>query len=295
MPITTPAPMVEKYHDGKDHFHHVYHCLFEPSIRKAGYTPVPPKAEGSDVIHAGIVGNLESADLVLCDMSCLNPNVFFEWGIRTALNKPVCLVKDELTKDVPFDTTMLNYHPYSSTLHGWEIEAEREKLTSHLTASAAKGADENALWKYFGLSSKGQPYQGREGTDGKLDYITMQIESIAKRIGRADDRMYSADRGRSRIREDKSDRLSQAAVQDTILNVLPSGSGMDFRAWFSSTEDGSDETVFVRPDPSWDYVTKRDVAHVVQDSLGLAVTFVDEKLARLIENDRSRQDTGHSG
>ncbi len=33
MPITTPAPMVDKYHDGKGHFHHVYHCLFDPSIR----------------------------------------------------------------------------------------------------------------------------------------------------------------------------------------------------------------------------------------------------------------------
>ena len=186
MPITTPAPMVEKYHDGKDHFHHVYHCLFEPSIRKAGYTPIPPKAEGSDLIHAGIIGNLESADLVLCDMSCLNPNVFFEWGIRTALNKPVCIVKDELTKDVPFDTTMLNYHPYGSLLHVWEIEAEREKLTAHLTASATKAGNENALWKYFGLSSKGQPYQAKEGSDGKLEYIAMQMESIAKRTDQGD-------------------------------------------------------------------------------------------------------------
>jgi len=45
------------------------------------------------LIHAEIIRNIENADLVLCDMSCLNPNVFFEFGIRTSLNKPVSVVK----------------------------------------------------------------------------------------------------------------------------------------------------------------------------------------------------------
>ena len=49
---------------------------------------MPPTASGSDLIHAKIIKNLETADLVLCDMSALNPNVFFEFGMRTALNKP---------------------------------------------------------------------------------------------------------------------------------------------------------------------------------------------------------------
>ena len=42
---------------------------------------------GADLIHAQIVKNLQFADVVLCDVSTHNPNVFFELGIRTALNR----------------------------------------------------------------------------------------------------------------------------------------------------------------------------------------------------------------
>jgi len=112
MPITTPDNMVDQYEHsgGKDHFKHVLDCLFVPAVKEAGYEPIPPTTKGSDIIHAGIIQNLETADLVLCDMSSLNPNVFFEFGIRTSLNKPVCVVKDDLTKKVPFDTGIINHH-----------------------------------------------------------------------------------------------------------------------------------------------------------------------------------------
>jgi len=108
MPITTPDSMIEKYRDGEEHFSHVLECLFFPGIEKAGYKPISPKVKGSDLIHANIIKELETAEMVLCDMSCLNPNVFFEFGIRTALNKPMCIVKDEFTSKVPFDTAILS-------------------------------------------------------------------------------------------------------------------------------------------------------------------------------------------
>jgi hypothetical protein len=139
MPISTPDFMLEKYHDGKDHFMHVLQCLFMPSVQKAGYQAIPPTAKGADLIHAEIVRNLETADIVLCDMSCLNPNVFFEFGIRTSLNKPVCVVKDELTEQVPFDAAILNYHEYKSSLEPWHLEAEINKLSEHIAASALEG------------------------------------------------------------------------------------------------------------------------------------------------------------
>jgi len=253
MPITTPASMVEKYPGGGNHFHHVYECLFKPSIVKAGYSPIPPKAEGSDMIHAEIIGNLESADLVLCDMSCLNPNAFFEWGIRTALNKPVCVVKDELTTNVPFDVGTLNYHEYSSTMHGWDIEAEREKLAAHLTASATKAGDDNALWKHFGLSSKGQPYQVREGSGGRLDYIVMQIESMRRRIDdMADSRRLASkviDVGQpSAGGNPPMPRVSASQVRDFILRSFGASYDVHVEVW--RTPHGN-QCIRIRSDPTW--------------------------------------------
>ena len=80
MPITTPEATVPRYGGDADHFEHVLDHLFVPAVERAGYEPIPPIAEGSDLIHARIITNLDEADLVLCDMSCLNPNVFLSLG-----------------------------------------------------------------------------------------------------------------------------------------------------------------------------------------------------------------------
>jgi len=96
MPISTPENLVQKYLGDEDHFIHVLDHLLIPAIKKADFDPIPPKTKGAELIHGEIIKNIESADFVLCDISLLNPNVFFELGIRTSLNKPVCIIKDDL-------------------------------------------------------------------------------------------------------------------------------------------------------------------------------------------------------
>jgi hypothetical protein len=184
MPITTPESMVTEYNDGAEHFRHVLDALFIPSVKEAGYDPVLPKAKGADLIHAAIVENLEAVDMVLCDMSCLNPNVFFEFGIRTSLNKPVCVVRDELTKKVPFDAGILNHLEYMSDLAGWRIESERERLTKHIVESASRSGNGNTLWKYFGMKTTARAYEADAGSGNQLEYLTLQMESIREKIDR---------------------------------------------------------------------------------------------------------------
>src|SRR5215212_3610530 len=150
MPISTRLDLTESYNQDVDHFLHVLECLFIPAIEGANLQPILPHVAGSDVIQGEIIKNLSSADLVLCDMSQLNANVFFEFGIRTALNKPVALVTDETTANIPFDTGIINYHRYSSSLHGWLIKSEVERLSEHLNKTLASEPERNSLWKYFG-------------------------------------------------------------------------------------------------------------------------------------------------
>lgn len=173
MPIRTPENSVEIYRDREAHFTHVLECLFVPAVESAGFTPIPPTSKGSDLIHAAIIKNLENSNIVLCDMSCLNPNVFFEFGIRASLNKPVCVVKDEHTKNVPFDTGILNYQEYKSSLDPWELAAEVKKLSEHIKASYERSKGENTLWHYFGLREKAQPYQGETGIDSSLQLLSL--------------------------------------------------------------------------------------------------------------------------
>lgn len=179
MPITTPDAMREAYSGKADHFRHVLDYLLVPSVEDAGFEAIRPVATGADLIHAKIINQLETSELVLCDMSCLNANVFFELGIRTALNKPVCMVIDDVSASAPFDTTIINHHKYSGGLEVWRLKEERKTMVAHVKASAVE--TNNTLWKYFGLSGVAQA-PATPGEDDRLDYLSRQVEALAKTV-----------------------------------------------------------------------------------------------------------------
>jgi hypothetical protein len=180
MPITTVDPSV--YGGDSAHFRHVLDHLFTPAIMEAGLTPISPIVKGSDVIHAEIIRQLEQADIVLCDVSGLNANVFFELGIRTALNRPVCLVKDDETLKIPFDTTLINHHTYKSSLSAWDLESEIEYLSTHIKASFERSEDKNSLWRHFGLSIPGRSAESTSDTDSKLTLLAQQIQALSQAL-----------------------------------------------------------------------------------------------------------------
>lgn len=181
-PITTPEFLLSYYHDDKDHFNHVYEVLFAPAIEKIGFEPVPPITEGSDLIHGNIIRNLSESELVLVDMSTLNPNVFFEMGIRTALNKPTCLVVDDKTNKIPFDANIINYHNYLSSIKAFEIKEQIIKLSKHIKKSVEISKSENSLWKYFGVTTTALPLKEEKDTNKKMDFLIDQIQTLRTEV-----------------------------------------------------------------------------------------------------------------
>ncbi len=182
MPLTTPEIFLPKYSGDRDHFKHVIDHLIIPAIEQIGLEPIPPITKGSDVIHGEVIKHLETSDVVLCDMSCLNPNVFFELGIRTALNKALCLIKDDITVNVPFDTTIINYHTYLSALSPWTLKKDISDLSEHLKKSIENSKGTSSLWKYFSLSMRAEPMKERTGVEGKLELLTFQMDGMKKQL-----------------------------------------------------------------------------------------------------------------
>ncbi len=180
MPITTPANLAEHYNGDKDHFAHVLDHLFMPAVEKAGFSPISPKATGADLIQAEIIKQLSDTELVLCDMSIMNPNVFFELGIRTALDKPVALVRDDKTENLPFDTAILNCHTYKSGLTLWDHEKEIENLSKHIHTSFDRSESRNTLWKYFGIQQKGVLNTEEATIANKLDLLLKEMSEMRK-------------------------------------------------------------------------------------------------------------------
>lgn len=182
MPITPPEERMIFYNNDAQHFLHVLEWLFKPALDNAGFDTVPPVSQGSGIIHADIISNLESSDLVLCDMSIASPNVFFELGIRTALNKPVCLVKDNYGDNVPFDTNLINYHTYSPSLVVWDNNEEITKLQKHIEVCFKKSVNHNSLWKFFGFTSIASSPQRLSKEDEKFEYLIILMEGLRKQL-----------------------------------------------------------------------------------------------------------------
>ena len=72
--------------------------------------------KGSSIIHNSIVQGLYDSEIIICDISALNSNVMFELGMRLAFDRPVIIIKDNLTV-APFDINSIKYEQYSSDLH----------------------------------------------------------------------------------------------------------------------------------------------------------------------------------
>ena len=181
MPISTPSSSLSFYRDDADHFRHVLQCLFWPAVEKAGLKPISPIVEGAGVIHAEIIQKLEQSDLVLCDISTLNANVFLELGIRTALDKPVAMVYDEAIIDLPFDIGSLNMHKYRSRLEPWNLQEEIDSLAKHIVSVVASG-NSNPLWQYFALRSKATMVPHATGVEGQLALLSSELSSLRNRM-----------------------------------------------------------------------------------------------------------------
>lgn len=100
----------------KGHFAKVYNDIIKPAIESAGYKSIrADEVVSSNLIQLDIVERLISAPLAICDISSRNPNVFYELGLRHAFNKPVVLMKDNITPNA-FDISSFRYIEYTKEM-----------------------------------------------------------------------------------------------------------------------------------------------------------------------------------
>lgn len=180
MPVSTPQRLVETYSNDQEHFFHILEHLIIPSLELAGFEPLLPTVNGSVVIHSEIIRRLCVAEMALADISSLNANVFFEMGIRTALNRPVAIIKDDKTATVPFDTQIINYHTYSSSASSWEIEKQIFTMAQHITDTQQKCAGSNSMWKAFGLAGMDDRAAAKLDTSNDMAIIRKELEFLRK-------------------------------------------------------------------------------------------------------------------
>jgi hypothetical protein len=181
MPISTHDRLAADYYNNdKNHFKTIFCKFIKPALEKLDYEVIPPDVEGTQHIKGEIIKNLYNADLVLCDMSGLNPNVFFEFGIRTSFNKPVCCIADSKTiNEIPFDVGDLKCHEYNPR-PDWDRDEELTKLEAHIKATVKNNPKENQLWKMLSIGAVAtQPAEmASVGKKDEMNYFVGEIKKL---------------------------------------------------------------------------------------------------------------------
>ncbi|HUX65048.1 hypothetical protein [Sulfuricella sp.] len=116
----------------KGYFDEVLKHLITPAAVKANFNARTAKKAGSEVIQSTIVNDLDSADLVIVDLTEHNPNVLFELGMRIAFDKPVCLIRAKGTAAIFDIDHMLRVYDYNPCMWPSTLEIDVPALTEHI-------------------------------------------------------------------------------------------------------------------------------------------------------------------
>lgn len=146
MPIAQMDYISEKYTE--EHWSEVYKIICEAC---EGYSPrLVSESKTSGMILTDIVQNLYKDDVVVCDISGRNPNVFFELGMRLTFDKPTVVIKDDIT-NIPFDIQGVRMIIYPVGLNYHKIHKLKEDIKKAIidTLDDLDKGKSNTFLKHF--------------------------------------------------------------------------------------------------------------------------------------------------
>ncbi|WP_180982808.1 hypothetical protein [Chryseobacterium scophthalmum] len=127
--------------------------IISTCVTEAGFEAnIVSNADDVGVIHKRIVQNLYDNPIVICDVSCRNPNVMFELGMRLAFDKPTIIIKDDKTS-YSFDTSSIEHIEYPRDLRFNKIQEFKIKLTEKIKSTYKKSSEDpnfSTFLKNFG-------------------------------------------------------------------------------------------------------------------------------------------------
>ena len=116
------------------YFRALHDTVITPALKELAYEVTRADDVASvGSIAADVVRRLATADIVIADLTDLNPNVFYELGIRHALRgQGTIMIVDKNRTDIPFDLKPYRVIEFTSDLRG--IEKLRTSLVTFVRA-----------------------------------------------------------------------------------------------------------------------------------------------------------------
>ncbi len=162
-------------------------AILKDVIKNAEFEPnLVSDADEIGIIQKRIIQNLYSNEVIVCDVSCKNPNVMFELGIRLAFDKPTIIIKDDKT-DYTFDTSIIEHLGYPRDLRFSKIVSFKENLKKKIQATynkATKDPNYSTFLKNFGEYKIAQLAEKEISSDKYILNTLEELKSELKQIKR---------------------------------------------------------------------------------------------------------------
>lgn len=165
------------------HFRTIYEDWIRPVLDSAGYSVVrSDDVQAAGAITKDIVLRLANADLVVADLTDLNPNVFYELGVRHALRGAgtVMLIDEGRTTTVPFDLTAYRVLAFNSDLIGiGKLRRDLSAFVNAMTTNAGSPRRDNPVHDWI----PALPLNAAAvSTGSEAEQLRIQVAELERRL-----------------------------------------------------------------------------------------------------------------
>ncbi len=151
MPFSVREPDLPRYQNDKNHWSEVYHGLIVPAVAEAELSCERDDEDAaSRLIAENIWRKIEKSDVILCDLSSHNPNVYLELGWALRADKRFVLIKDDVTQ-FNFDLNQFYTFEYSHLLQPSAVRQSISDLAGVIKATLADEDQRYSMVKKLAL------------------------------------------------------------------------------------------------------------------------------------------------
>lgn len=267
MPFGSASPEQKKRFDG------VYRGIIVPAVREAGYEPVREDISATPgSIPKSIVTKLAEAEMVVADLTSINPNVFYELGIRHVFSKTGTVLIMNKGESIPFDNASYRVIQYTNEL------ADLDDIHQQIVA-AIKNRENNSDTPdnvvhdtYPALPTNTIGYFSKDMQDERVVRLQAQVTELSKENKRL--KKICKDRGISleAASSEASTKSVKELISDARFALEKSGRSVMLQLRQFAMEDNIDGFVdYLEGALEAGYMSEDDYVHVnnLCEQLGL--------------------------
>ena len=196
----------------------IFQEVIKPAVEASSYNCRRSTATRGNLIKA-IVQDLDASWVVLADLTDQNPNVFYELGVRHALQDRTILIAQK-RDDIPFDL-----QSYANHVYDWQTEGGKKQLFGQIKAlleDVDQNPDraDNPVSDFLESSVRGE-----------------QPTAVPVRLDEIEDRIESLDGRVQLLLRRWPDSSEPTAVLSALSDASPFDEGVSEVSWFEAGKE----------------------------------------------------------